>query len=99
MSGMWLKVRRVISSTVNTGFDLTYLAGFRKKLDVLAKVKQCDIVGKWSQSIINHLYWCVVSTPPDDCEKIKAKWQSKIIFIMYTQVTVQSSLSVHMENW
>ena len=26
--------------------------------------------------IINHLYWCVSSTPADDAELIKAKWLS-----------------------
>ena len=25
---------------------------------------------------MNHLYWCVASSPPDDGDQIKAKWWS-----------------------
>ena len=39
-------------------------------------MKECDIVGKWAQSIVNLLYWCVVSTTPDDSKVVKAKWLS-----------------------
>ena len=50
--------------------------GFRKKLDKLGKQKNCEIVTEWQKSIINHLYWCVSSTPADDGELITAKWLS-----------------------
>ena len=50
--------------------------GFRKKLDAAAKQKGCEIIGNWRRSIINHLYWCVSSTPDGDTETILAKWLS-----------------------
>ena len=53
-----------------------YVIGFRKKLEALAKKKGCELVGKWQRSIINHLYWCVASTPDCNGEVIKAKWLS-----------------------
>ena len=52
------------------------IIGLRKKLEAAAKVKDCDIIGHWQRSIINHLYWCVASTPSGDGELIKAKWLS-----------------------
>ena len=32
--------------------------------------------GKLQRSIINHLYWCVISTPSGNGELVKAKWLS-----------------------
>lgn len=51
-------------------------SGFRKKLEAAAKQKDCEIIGNWQRSIINHLYWCVSSTPNGDSETILAKWLS-----------------------
>lgn len=53
-----------------------YTAGLKKKLETLAKQKECDIIGEWQKSIINHFYWCVVSSPDGDAEMMKAKWLS-----------------------
>ena len=50
--------------------------GFRKKVRALAKQKDCDLIGKWEQSMINHLYWCVVSTQDGDENLMQAKWLS-----------------------
>ena len=50
--------------------------GLRKKLDAAAKRKDCEMIGLWQRSIINHLYWSVASTPSGDGELIKAKWLS-----------------------
>ena len=50
--------------------------GFRKKLDKLGKQKNCEVISEWQKSIINHLYWCVSSSPADDSELITAKWLS-----------------------
>ena len=52
------------------------LVGFRKKLEAAAKQKDCEIIGSWQTSIINHLYWCVSSTPNGDNKVILAKWLS-----------------------
>ena len=59
----------------NLSFVLTYV-GLRKKLEALAKQKDCKLVGEWQRSIINHFYWCVASTPGGNCELVKAKWLS-----------------------
>ena len=47
-----------------------------KKIDALAKRKGCEEVGKWRQSITNHIYWVVASTPTGQEELIGAKWGS-----------------------
>ncbi|KAF3845945.1 hypothetical protein F7725_003023 [Dissostichus mawsoni] len=33
-------------------------------------------IGEWIQSILNHLYWCAVSTPDGNGEMIADKWLS-----------------------
>ena len=51
-------------------------AGLRKKVEALAKQKQCEVVAKWQKSIINHLYWCLASITDGDGGTIKTKWLS-----------------------
>ena len=53
-------------------------AGLPKKIEALVKQKQCELVAKWKKSIINHLYWCVVSTTDGNCDTIKAKLDNHI---------------------
>ena len=48
-------------------------AGVRKKIEALAKQKNCGLVAKWQKSVINHLYWCVTSTTDGNGDTIKAK--------------------------
>lgn len=36
------------------------------------------MIGKWSKSIINHLYWCAVSTTDGNQDMIHDKWLSLI---------------------
>ena len=36
--------------------------GFWKKVEKLAKQKDCELVGEWCKSMVNHLYWCAMST-------------------------------------
>ena len=45
---------------------MSILLGFRKKVLALAKQKDCQLVGEWERSLVNHLYWCVVSTADGD---------------------------------
>ena len=60
----------------------THTTALRKKLDALAKEKDCELVGEWKESVINHLYWSAVSTPNGNGELIKAKWISLDIHII-----------------
>ncbi|XP_062615668.1 uncharacterized protein LOC134277345, partial [Saccostrea cucullata] len=63
----------------NHFYDIWHVAkGTGKKLDALAKVKDCEIVGKWKQSITNHMYWSAGSTPDNNGDMIVAKWESVI---------------------
>lgn len=50
--------------------------GFRKKVEKAAKQKDCEILGNWLQSMINHLYWSVMSTTDDNTDLVEAKWLS-----------------------
>ena len=50
--------------------------GFRKKVSALAEQKDCQLVGEWECSLVNHMYWCVVSTTDGDGDIMKAKWLS-----------------------
>ena len=52
--------------------------GLRKKLEALGKEKDCQIVGKWACSLINHLYWCISSTTDSNPEVIMATWLSVV---------------------
>ena len=45
-------------------------------MQVLAKLKKCEIIGEWTKSIINHMYWSSMSTPSGDSDLITAKWLS-----------------------
>ncbi|KAI4806305.1 hypothetical protein KUCAC02_017134 [Chaenocephalus aceratus] len=47
-----------------------------KKLKAICKLKGCEDLKAWQQSIINHLYWAVVSSTQDDAELIVDKWKS-----------------------
>ena len=39
--------------------------GLKKKLLKLSKYKDRELIAEWMKSIINHLYWCVVSANGD----------------------------------
>ena len=54
---------------------LFYVA-LRKKIEKVCKRKGCEIIAEWMKSIINHLYWCAVSTQSGDGNIIRAKWVS-----------------------
>lgn len=50
--------------------------GTGKKIDALAKKKDCAVVQKWKKSVINHMFWCASSTDDDDPDLKEAKWLS-----------------------
>lgn len=58
-------------------FDWSFFfSAFGKKIDALAKEKDCELVGEWKKSLMNHLYWSAVSTPDGNENLIEAKWIS-----------------------
>ncbi|XP_061888690.1 uncharacterized protein LOC133639415 [Entelurus aequoreus] len=58
-------------------YDIWHVAkSIGKKLKAIAKHKDCEDLKPWVQSIINHLYWAAVSTPPGEGELLVAKWKS-----------------------
>ncbi|XP_026080665.1 uncharacterized protein LOC113057435 isoform X2 [Carassius auratus] len=50
--------------------------GLSKKLDKLAKKKDCELLRPWLRSIRNHVYWCATSSTSGP-EKV-AKWTSLV---------------------
>ena len=67
-----------ISGNQQFDFDTLNMAGIGKKLDALAKIKDCSIISKWKQSITNHMYWSAGSTQDNDGDMIVAKWESVV---------------------
>ena len=51
-------------------------AAVGKKLKAICKLKGCEDLKAWQQSIINHLYWALVSSTQDYAELIVDKWKS-----------------------
>ena len=67
-----------ISGNQQFDFDILNIAGTGKKLDALAKIKDCNIISKWKQSITNHMYWSAGSIEDNDGDMIVAKWESVV---------------------
>lgn len=58
-------------------YDIWHLEkGLSKKLDKIAKEKDCQEVRKWQRSIKNHVYWTATSSTSGQ-EKV-AKWKSLV---------------------
>lgn len=49
-------------------------SGVSKKVEALAKMKDCNELKRWQQSLVNHLYWCAFSSSSG--EEAVAKWTS-----------------------
>uniref|UniRef100_A0A8C6UFY6 Transposase n=1 Tax=Neogobius melanostomus TaxID=47308 RepID=A0A8C6UFY6_9GOBI len=63
-------------------FDIWHVAkGLKKKLQAAAQLKGCNALKGWVASIVNHLYWSVVSSPPHDRELVLDKFQSVVYHI------------------
>lgn len=54
---------------------MPFYVGLRKKLRAAAKLRNCGLIQKWTQSIINHLYW-VAATGEGDEELMVSMWKS-----------------------
>jgi solute carrier family 8 (sodium/calcium exchanger) len=58
------------------------VSGLKKKLLKVAKLKGCEIVKGWVQSITNNIYWIASSTPDGDKDLMLAKFDSVVDHIM-----------------
>jgi solute carrier family 8 (sodium/calcium exchanger) len=58
-------------------YDVWHVAkGLSKKIEGLAKQKECELAGQWLRSISNHMYWCAGSSEGLPGDVIAAKWLS-----------------------
>lgn len=71
-------------------WDIIIYSGLGKKLDAISKKKDCEDVGLWKKSILNHLYYVAASAHerkeelgvPDVEEVIEAMWVSVANHVM-----------------
>ncbi|KAJ4921626.1 hypothetical protein JOQ06_023008, partial [Pogonophryne albipinna] len=60
-------------------YDIWHVAkGISRKLESLAKQKECDAIKPWIRSVVNHLYWSAVSTESGHGDLVAEKWMSVI---------------------
>ncbi len=52
------------------------IQGIGKKIDALAKQKNCENAGLWRKSIVNHLYWIAATCPEGEEDMLEAMWKS-----------------------
>ena len=52
------------------------ILGVEKKLVKLGKQKDCEAINAWIRSIVNHVYFSVISTGQDNPDLVVAKWLS-----------------------
>ena len=57
---------------------LSTAKSLEKRLVKASKRSDLEGIGVWIRSIINHLYWCAVSSPVGDGDMIVAKWLSLV---------------------
>ncbi len=62
---------------VNNWCAISLSSGLAKKIDALSKRPKCADAGKWTRSIVNHVYWCA-STSNGDQDLLLAKWDSVV---------------------
>ena len=43
-----------------------------------SKYKDCDIVGAWTKSITNHMYWCTTSALDGDGKEMVTRCKSQL---------------------
>ena len=57
-------------------------SALKKKLRAIGSTVAGRPVTVWISSIVNHRYWCVMSTPLDAGDLLVAKWQSIIDHVL-----------------
>lgn len=58
--------------------DVLHMAkGFSKKLETIAKEKDCGNIRLWTKSSVNHCYWVAVSSG-DNGDMKEQKWASLV---------------------
>lgn len=68
---------RIASNSQDKSFYFFFILSFpgiSKKIDAMAKVKNCTELAPWRKSIVNHLHWSS-STSKSGAETV-AKWKS-----------------------
>ncbi|CAH3143473.1 unnamed protein product, partial [Porites lobata] len=74
-------------------FDIWHVSkGLCKKIDKLAKKKECEDVGEWRQSVSNHMYWCAATTPDGNGRTMQEKWKILPLHIQNIHVNQSSEL-------
>ncbi|CAM4733278.1 unnamed protein product [Leuciscus chuanchicus] len=69
------KFLRIERNDIEHFYDVWHIAkGVSKKVEALAKMKDCNELKRWQQSLVNHLYWCAISSSSG--EEAVAKWTS-----------------------
>ncbi|XP_077091352.1 uncharacterized protein LOC143742375 [Siphateles boraxobius] len=69
------KFLRIERNDIEHFYDVWHVAkGVSKKVEALAKMKDCDELKRWQQSLVNHLYWCAISSSSG--EEAVNKWTS-----------------------
>lgn len=53
-----------------------FIKGIGKKIDALAKQKDCGDAALWRRSIVNHLYWVAATAPVGEGDMLEAMWKS-----------------------
>ncbi|CAH3160182.1 unnamed protein product [Pocillopora meandrina] len=61
---------------INIPHPFSFIKGIGKKIDALAKQKDCENAGLWRRSIINHLYWMAATATEGNGDMLETMWKS-----------------------
>ena len=53
-----------------------FISGLKKKLNAMAKLKDCELIGEWTPAMVSHMHWLALSTPSGDKSVMLGKWIS-----------------------
>ena len=101
MSNRYLTINCHFATTKDTFGLFSFFEGIGKKIDALAKQKDCEDAGLW-RSIVNHLYWIAATAPEGDGDMLEAMWKSvtnHIQDIRNGHSILKCILNVPMAHW